>query len=108
MPEINYIDYEGTLRSVDVPVDSSVMRGAVDNGIPGIDADCGGEAACATCHVFVQQDWMDVVGPPEPGSAEESMLSFAEGVGPSSRLSCQIVVTDELGGLVVTTPEFQH
>jgi 2Fe-2S ferredoxin len=108
MPEITYVEHDGRQRVVDVPAGCSVMRGAVDNAVPGIDADCGGEAACATCHVFVSPEWMERVGPPAPDSAEEGMLSFAEGVGPSSRLACQIVVTDELAGLIVTTPEFQH
>jgi 2Fe-2S ferredoxin len=84
------------------------MRGAVDNNVPGIDADCGGECACATCHVYVDPAWLDKTGLPEPGSQEASMLSFAAVAEPNSRLSCQIKMTDALAGLIVRMPEGQH
>jgi 2Fe-2S ferredoxin len=82
------------------------MRGAVDNGVPGIDADCGGQCACATCHVFVDEAWSARTGSPD--EQEESMLSFAATAQPNSRLSCQITVNGELDGLVVRLPEAQH
>jgi ferredoxin, 2Fe-2S len=85
-----------------------VMRGAVDNDTPGIDADCGGECACATCHVYVDKDWLGVTGVPVPGSPEASMLSFAALAQPNSRLSCQIKVSEALDRLIVRMPEGQH
>ncbi|HEV2101001.1 MAG TPA: 2Fe-2S iron-sulfur cluster-binding protein, partial [Stellaceae bacterium] len=86
----------------------SVMRGAVNNNIPGIDADCGGECACATCHVYVAEGWLGVTGLPAPGSQEATMLSFAALAQPNSRLACQITVTESLDGLIVRMPEGQH
>ncbi len=108
MPKVTYIEHDGTEHTVDVPVGLSVMRGAVDNNIPGIDADCGGECACATCHVYVDAAWLDKTGVPEPGSQEASMLSFAAVTQPDSRLSCQITMTEALDGLIVRMPEGQH
>lgn len=108
MPTITYIEHDGTVHTVDVPVGLSVMKGAFDNNLPGIDADCGGECACATCHVYIDPAWLDVVGRAEPGSTEESMLSFAALGQDNSRLSCQIEVTSALDGLIVRTPEGQH
>jgi 2Fe-2S ferredoxin len=91
-----------------VPVGLSVMRGAVDNSVPGIDADCSGECACATCHVYVDPRWLGPTRVPEPGSMEASMLSFAAVAEANSRLSCQITMREELAGLVVRMPEGQH
>ena len=108
MPKVTFIEYNGVAHPVDVPVGKSVMQGAVDNNVPGIDADCGGECACATCHVYVDAEWLPRVGLPEAGSQEASMLSFAAVTQPDSRLSCQIQVTPELDGLVVRMPEGQH
>ena len=108
MPKVTYIEFNGTQHTVDVPVGLSVMRGAVDNNIPGIDADCGGECACATCHVYVDAAWLNKTGLPVPGSQEASMLSFAAVAQPDSRLSCQISMTEALDGLVVRMPEGQH
>ncbi len=108
MPKVTYIEYDGTAHQVEVPNGLSVMRGAVNNGVPGIDADCGGECACATCHVYVDAPWLDRVGLPEEGSLEASMLSFAAAAEPNSRLSCQITMTQALDGLVVRMPEGQH
>jgi len=108
MPKVTYIEFNGTPHTVDVPVGLSVMRGAVDNNVPGIDADCGGECACATCHVYIEPDWLDRIGLPVPGSQEASMLSFAAVAQPNSRLSCQISMTEALDGLVVKLPEGQH
>ena len=106
MAKITYIEFDGTEHVVDVRSGLSVMEGAVRNNIPGIDADCGGACACATCHVYVREDWLDKTG--TRSAMEESMLDFAEAVEENSRLSCQIKVTDALDGLVVTMPESQH
>ena len=106
MAKITYIEFDGTEHVIDVKNGLSVMEGAVKNNIPGIDADCGGACACATCHVYVQGDWLPKTG--DKSAMEESMLDFAENVEDNSRLSCQIKVTDELDGLVVRMPESQH
>ena len=108
MPKVTYIEFNGMAHEAEVPVGLSVMRGAVDNNIPGIDADCGGECACATCHVYLDPPWLEKIGTPVPGSQEASMLSFAAVAQPNSRLSCQITMTGELDGLVVRMPEGQH
>ena len=106
MPKITFIEFDGTAHEVDVPAGGSVMEAAVSNNVPGIDADCGGACACATCHVYVDQAWLDKTG--DKSAMEESMLDFAENVEPNSRLSCQIKVSDALDGLVVRLPESQH
>ena len=108
MPRITYVEIGGREHWVEVPVGSSVMRGAVNNNIPGIDADCGGECACATCHVYVDEAWLAKTGTPVAGSQEASMLSFAALAQPNSRLSCQITVSEALDGLSVRLPEGQH
>lgn len=105
MVKITFIDASGSVRAVDAEAGSTVMEAAVRNGIPGIEAECGGACACATCHVYVDDNWTGVVGRPQP--MEDDMLDFAFDVRPNSRLSCQIKVTDALDGLVVTTPEKQ-
>src|SRR5262245_53695095 len=105
MPKITYIDHEGTARTVEGEIGATVMETAIKNGIPGIEAECGGACACATCHVHVDQAWRAVVGEPSP--MEEDMLDFGYDVQADSRLSCQIKVTAELEGLVVRTPERQ-
>ena len=106
MAKITYIEHDGTEHVIDVKNGLSVMEGAVKNNIPGIDADCGGACACATCHVYVDDAWKSKTG--EKSAMEESMLDFAENVEENSRLSCQIKVTDELDGLIVRTPASQH
>jgi 2Fe-2S ferredoxin len=106
MAKITYIEHSGAEHIIDVKNGLSVMEGAIKANVPGIDADCGGACACATCHVYVSQDWLDKTG--EKSAMEESMLDFAENVEPNSRLSCQIKVSDALDGLVVTLPESQH
>ena len=106
MAKITYIEHDGTEHVVDVKNGLSVMEGAVRNNIPGIDADCGGACACATCHVHVDEAWFDKTG--ERSVMEESMLDFAENVSETSRLSCQIPVSDALDGLIVRMPESQH
>ena len=106
MAKITYIEFNGTEHTVDVRTNFTVMEGAVKNNVPGIDADCGGACACATCHVYVDEAWREKTG--TASAMEESMLDFAEGVQENSRLSCQIKVSDALDGLVVTMPESQH
>ncbi|HEX3945070.1 MAG TPA: 2Fe-2S iron-sulfur cluster-binding protein [Rhizomicrobium sp.] len=106
MPKIKYIEHNGQPHEADVPVGWSVMEGAVKNLIPGIDADCGGACACATCHVYVDPVWQEKL--PPKSDMEETMLDFAQELQPNSRLSCQIKVTPELDGLVVCTPKSQH
>jgi 2Fe-2S ferredoxin len=106
MAKITYIQFDGTENVVDVKPGLTVMEGAVKNNVRGIDADCGGAGACATCHVFVDEAWTGKTG--EKSAMEESMLDFAENVQDNSRLSCQIKVTEELDGLVVRLPESQH
>jgi 2Fe-2S ferredoxin len=106
MARVTYIEHDGTEHAVDVKVGNSVMEGAIKNNVPGIDADCGGACACATCHVYVDEGWKAATG--ERSDMEESMLDFAENVQDNSRLSCQIKMTDELDGLVVRLPASQH
>jgi 2Fe-2S ferredoxin len=106
MAKITYIQFDGTETVIDVKPGLSVMEGAVKNNVRGIDADCGGACACATCHVFVDPAWLDKVG--QKSAMEESMLDFAENVEENSRLSCQIPVTEALDGLIVRLPESQH
>lgn len=105
MVQITFVEHNGTEHSVDVKPGSSLMLAAVTNGVPGIDADCGGSCSCATCHVFVEKEWLEAVG--EMNLTEEAMLSLSPDRKENSRLSCQIQVTEELDGLKVTTPEFQ-
>ena len=105
MPKITYIDSTGNQKTIEVEKGLSVMEGAVQNNISGIDADCGGGMACATCHVYVKEDWFNKL--PEKAEGEDDMLDQAYEPSPSSRLSCQIIVSDELNGLVVHLPEKQ-
>lgn len=105
MAKIKYIEFNGTEHDVDVPNGLTVMEGALRYTIPGIDGDCGGACACATCHVYVEDGWFDKL--PQMEELERDMLDFAFDVADNSRLSCQIKVTDELDGLRVTTPEKQ-
>ena len=105
MSKITYNTHENKIHTVDVQNGLTVMEGAVQNDIPGIDADCGGGMACATCHVYVNEKWLDKLPAKEDG--EEDMLDMAYEPNKFSRLSCQIVVSDELDGLVVNIPEKQ-
>ena len=105
MAKLTYIAFDGTRFEVEAQNGSTVMENAIRNGVPGIEAECGGACACATCHVYVDDAWSGVVGQPE--AMEEDMLDFAYDVRPTSRLSCQIKVRDELDGLVVHVPERQ-
>ncbi len=105
MISITYIEHDGTEKLVEARPGSSVMLAAVTNGVPGIDADCGGSCSCATCHVFVREEWLSKLGEISP--IEEAMLSLSPDRKENSRLACQIPVTQDLDGLVVTIPEFQ-
>ena len=106
MAKITYIEHNGTEHTVDVANGMTVMEGARDNGIPGIEADCGGACACSPCHVYVAPDWVGKL--PEKQDMEEDMLDFAYEPDPvRSRLTCQLKVTDALDGLVVQMPEKQ-
>ena len=105
MPKVTYIDNHENSKTIEVENGLSVMEGAIQNDIPGIDADCGGSMACATCHVYVEEKWLDKI--PKAEEAEEDMIDMAFEPKKNSRLSCQITVTDEIDGLIVTTPEKQ-
>lgn len=106
MVKITYIEFNGTEHTVDVEVGMTVMEGARDNDIPGIEADCGGACACSTCHVYIDPEWIDKI--PEKEDMEEDMLDFAYSPDEkSSRLTCQIQITEEIDGLVVRMPEKQ-
>jgi len=105
MPKIIFIDAGGERHEVDAENGSTVMENAIRNGVPGIEAECGGACACATCHVYVDDAFRAIVGNPEP--MEEDMLDFAYDVRPTPRLSCQIRVSDEINGMTVTVPERQ-
>ena len=106
MTKITYIEHDVTEHTIEVKNGLSVMEGAIRNNGPGIDADCGGACACATCHVYVDENFAAETG--RPSAMEESMLDFAENVEPNSRLSCQIRVSDDLDGLIVRLPQSQH
>ncbi len=105
MPVITFIEFNGQEHEVDVDSGVSLMEAATSNDVPGIDADCGGACACATCHIMVEPEWQDKVG--ERHQAEEGMLALAVDVAANSRLACQVVVSDELNGLRVKMPESQ-
>ncbi len=105
MAKITFIDAAGVSRTVEGELGATVMETAIRNAVPGIEAECGGACSCATCHVYVSDEWKAAVGGPSP--MEEDMLDFAFDVRPNSRLSCQIKVRAELDGLVVTTPSKQ-
>ena len=105
MPKIIFKDYLGSSKTIEVDNGLSVMEGAIQNDITGIDADCGGSMACATCHVYVEEKWLSKL--PKAEDAEVDMIDMAFEPKKNSRLSCQIIINDELDGLEVTTPEKQ-
>ena len=105
MPKITYKDKDGNSKTIEVEKGLTVMEGAIQNDIPGIDADCGGSMACATCHVYVEDSWFNKILKAE--DAENDMIDMAYNPKKNSRLSCQIIVSEELDGLIVTTPEKQ-
>ena len=105
MPKITYKDEKGNSKTIEVEKGLTVMEGAIQNDIPGIDADCGGSMACATCHVYVEEKWLNKIQKAE--EAEEDMIDMAFEPKKNSRLSCQLIVSEELDGLIVTTPSKQ-
>ena len=105
MPKITYRDFQGNSKTIEVENGLSVMEGAIQNDIPGIDADCGGSMACATCHVYVNDEWFSKISKAE--DAENDMIDMAFEPKKNSRLSCQIIVSDELDGLEVSMPKKQ-
>tara|TARA_B100001175_G_C19056554_1_gene424530 strand:+ start:233 stop:556 length:324 start_codon:yes stop_codon:yes gene_type:complete len=106
MPKITYITFDGNKHTVEVQIGLTVMEGARDNNIPGIEADCGGACACSTCHVYIDNDWINKLPPID--DIERDMLDFAfEPDENSSRLTCQLEVTEKLDGLIVKMPEKQ-
>jgi 2Fe-2S ferredoxin len=105
MTKIIYKDYNGNSKTIEVENGLTVMEGAIQNDIPGIDADCGGSMACATCHVYVEDKWLNKIQKAE--EAEVDMIDMAHEPKKNSRLSCQLIVSNELDGLTVTTPEKQ-
>ena len=105
MAKITYHTHDNKTHTIDVQKGLTVMEGAIQNDIPGIDADCGGGMACATCHVYVEDSWFNKI--PKAEEAEQDMIDMAYKPEKNSRLSCQIVVSDEINGLIVTTPEKQ-
>ena len=107
MGRVTYIEFNGTAHTIELPEGDSLMNGAVSNGIRGIDGDCGGSCACATCHVHVDPSWTTKVGPPA-SDIEAELLQLAPDVGTDSRLSCQIKMSAEIDGVVVHLPEGQH
>ncbi|MFD2174242.1 2Fe-2S iron-sulfur cluster-binding protein [Rhodobacter lacus] len=106
MAKITYVEHNGTRHEIEVKPGLTVMEGARDNGVPGIDADCGGACACSTCHVYIDEAWIDRL--PKPLPTETDMLDFAWEPDPvKSRLTCQIKVTPDMNGLIVHLPEKQ-
>jgi ferredoxin, 2Fe-2S len=106
MPTVTFISFEGKHHTVDVPVGESLMRAATDNNVPGIDGDCGGMCACATCHVYVDSPWAEKLE--ARNDKESDMLSFTNELRDNSRLACQITISPALDGLTVSMPEGQH
>ena len=105
MAKITYTDHQGNSKTIEVENGLTVMEGAIQNDIPGIDADCGGSMACATCHVYVEEKWLDKL--PKVDDGEIDMIDMAFEPKKNSRLSCQLMVTDQIEGLVVNLPEKQ-
>lgn len=106
MPQITFITFAGERHTVTVPAGTTLMRAATDNGVPGIDGDCGGQCACATCHLFVEAPWAEQLGP--RSAREDDMLNFTVEPRANSRLGCQVQITDALDGMVVSLPQGQH
>ena len=106
MPKITYIDSSGNQKTIEVEIGLTVMEGAIQNDVTGIDADCGGGMSCAPCHVYVKEEWLNKL--PKAEDAEQDMIDMAFQPQKNSRLSCQITVTENLDGLTVTTPEKQN
>lgn len=107
MPKITFVAASGDRQTVDAPSGISAMEAALQNGVAGIDGDCSGAVACGTCHVYVAPEWLEKTGPAQTED-EREMLSLTDSAKEGSRLSCQITITDDLDGLVLTTPAAQH
>ena len=105
MAKVTFIENSGEKKTIDIDDGLTVMEGAVQNNIPGIDADCGGSMACATCHVYVKEEWYEKL--PKADDGEQDMIDMAFEPKKNSRLSCQIIVSKEIDGLIVTTPKKQ-
>lgn len=105
MPKVTFIEFDGTGHTIEAQQGKSLMLNAIDNGVPGIDADCGGACACGTCHVFVEEPWSGSVGP--SSTLEEAMLAMRPDQAVTSRLSCQIEITDDMDGMIVRMPQYQ-
>jgi 2Fe-2S ferredoxin len=106
MPTVTFIAFDGTPHPVEVPVGITLMQAAIEFGVPGIDGDCGGNCACATCHVYIEGPWSEQTG--ARTAVENDMLNFSAGLRDSSRLACQITVTAALDGIEVHMPQGQH
>lgn len=106
MPQVHFITFDGQRHSVSTPTGENLMRAATDNGVPGIDGDCGGQCACATCHVYVQSPWAERLQAMQ--TREQEMLEFTNERRDSSRLACQITMRDELDGIEIHMPQGQH
>lgn len=106
MPTVRFVTFAGTPHEVTVPAGTTLMQAATANGVPGIDGDCGGQCACATCHCYIDAPWSALTG--ARTANEEQMLGFSAGLRATSRLGCQVIVTDALDGIVVSLPEGQH
>ena|SRR5450432_2197484 len=106
MPKVTFIAFSGGTHTVEVPVGTTLMRAATDNCVPGIDGDCGGNCACATCHIYVDADWSERLA--ARTASEDEMLNSVDELRGNSRLACQITLTEGLSGLVVSLPEAQH
>jgi 2Fe-2S ferredoxin len=106
MLKVTFVDFAGNSHTVEVPAGTTLMRAATDSRVPGIDGDCGGNCACATCHVYVDPDWSHRLG--ARTTTEEDMLNLVSELRANSRLACQIELTDALHGLIVSLPESQH
>lgn len=107
MPKVTYVAFNGESHTVDVPVGENVMRGALYNNIEGIDGECGGACSCATCHCYIDDAWSAKVGGPSSEAEAELLEAAASEITPASRLSCQVIMTEDLDGLVVRLPEHQ-
>jgi 2Fe-2S ferredoxin len=105
MPKITFIEHDGAVHEVDAENGSTVMEAAMKGGVTSIVAECGGSCTCSTCHVYIEEGWVDRL--PKPEAEEEDQLDFAFDLKPNSRLSCQITVTDALDGLILRTPSYQ-
>jgi len=105
MPKVTLIEYSGEEHTIEAEVDKTLMQNALDNMVPGVDADCGGACACGTCHCFIDDDWRETSGDVNP--LEDAMLGIRPDRTSASRLSCQIDVTSEMDGMIVRLPEFQ-